>query len=447
MFHKPENKNILRNFDRRNKFVIEARINKSGLPLYQLENRGMTETIFIERCIFDAFRRKIRSYLYQDKIHLNEDISFKGRQYLNIDIDFSRSHQITITEKNPGPRSTKNLSLKWEALPTFLDLLYHQDLGHPNDALDLITEYHRMFQFTFQEGSESITSDLTIRRDILSQIDRYTPGLAQKSSHNTLKTPNNIADNSASTAKKPNYVYKPKLGDRDHHRKHRVDYESLFRPTKNIEKTPKTAEDIKDDSKGLGTKTAFPLPILTGSIKQLSESQLSCQFSQEEIHDLRSHFIQDRSSDFFIGIEILDCIFRKGSGLKTFRFPLYYLQVEIEEAGREIILHPKDNSAIFINHLALANLLDNFVSLSAGTGSPVSNFFKTMLAQTLKINNRHDRIRLKRNLPVAEEVFEKTREILLGFEGENGKGGLLSHLKVIGIEVDLDAVFLKKSTA
>ena len=101
-----------------------------------------------------------------------------------------------------------------------MELLYHKNLGHPNDALDLITNYHRMFQFTFQEGSESITSDLSIRKDILSQVDRYTPGLGQKVAATTgASTQFKNQGDSPDTKKQSKHVYKPKLGDRDHHRK------------------------------------------------------------------------------------------------------------------------------------------------------------------------------------------------------------------------------------
>ena len=441
-------KSITSQFDRRNKFSIKGFVNGLGFQVYKIENIGMNETVYVERRIFDTFRRALYKLMYSPKVPMETTISFKNKDYIQIEVDITKTHAILIKELDPGPKSTKQISLKWEAQKTLVDLLYHKNLGHPNDALDLITNYHRMFQFTFQEGSESITSDLSIRKDILSQVDRYTPGLGQKVAASTgVTTQFRNQGEATDTKKQGKHVYKPKLGDRDHHRKQRVSYESLFDAKDQSDKSPKAAENVQTNSKSLGSKTAFPLPIMTANIKAYSGSStsFSCQFNQEEIHELRTRFIQDRSHDFFIGFEIYDCIFRRGSSLKTFRFPLYYMQVTIEESGREIFLHPKEDGAVYINHLALSNLVETFAPFEAEGGSPSKAFFKTMLAQTMKIGHRTDRIRLKRQLPIREEVFDKTRELFLGFEGENGKGGLLSHLKLIGIEVDLDAVSLYKA--
>ena len=48
-------------------------------------------------------------------------------------------------------------------------------------------------------------------------------------------------------------------------------------------------------------------------------------------------------------------------------------------------------------------------------------------------------------LPCAPDVFDRTREILLGLPGENGRGGLLGEVKVSAIECDLESVYLYKA--
>ena len=439
--HEMAKRGISAHFDRRNKFHIKRFRNSLGLEIYVLENKGLSERIYVERSHFDRFRRTLRQIWTDPSESIDLKLSYRGKDYFQFKSSGEDHSQLTIIEFHPGPKSTDSLNLKLKALEVLVPLLYADTLDHPADSLDLITRYHRLFQFTFQDGSESITSDLTLRKDVLSQVDRYRPK-PSASAEVLLKK----GGEGAPRAKREgsNKGFKPRLGERDSSKKIKVNYEALFDPNAGDPsvKIPKAADSYPDSPLG-ASSTAFPLPILSSDIKLFQKEFFTCQFNQIEIQEFRDLFLKDRSSEFYLGFEILDAIFRKASGLRTFRFPLYYMKVNIEESGRELYIYPEGHGRIFLNHIALANLVESFAPTS--TGDPVGQFFETLQAQTLKITGRDDRVRLNRLLPIDETVFDRTREMLLGYAGENGKGGLLSHLKVVGIEADLGAVFLYKA--
>ena len=46
---------------------------------------------------------------------------------------------------------------------------------------------------------------------------------------------------------------------------------------------------------------------------------------------------------------------------------------------------------------------------------------------------------------MSDDVYTQTREILIGKQGESGHGGIIENLNILGIECDLDSVYLYKA--
>jgi bile acid transporter len=84
-------------------------------------------------------------------------------------------------------------------------------------------------------------------------------------------------------------------------------------------------------------------------------------------------------------------------------------------------------------------------SEAGGSVDHVDKFFKTLLAQDISIDRLNDRVHVSRYLPVKDAIFDRTREILFGYQDENGKGGILADLAVNGIECDLQSVYLYRA--
>lgn len=438
-------KGLSKTFDRRNKFFIKRFKNSLGLEVYLLENKGLGEKIYIDRQHFDRFRSSLYKFSNMTQYPPEIKLRFREKEHYSFKVLSDNESILMIYEHHHDSGSSGSLQISMDALPCLISLLYADSLDHPNDALDQLCQYHSLFQFTFAEGSESMTSNLLLRNDILSQLMKYQPKMGLKVTGHKSKNPS-VAKPGAAPRSKAKSEFKPRLGEKDSVNKLKVNYESLFDRTSGVaDKTPKAADSDAGGAQTGATKTTFPIPILASEVKNLTGSHFVCQFNQEEVQEFRELFLKDRSAEFFLGIEIIDAIFRKASGLKTFRFPLYYMKVTLEESGRDLFIHPDPEGRLFLNHLALANLVESFAPFTSGTGGTVASFFDTLMAQTIKITGRDDRIRLVRRLPVEETIFGRIRELLLGFEGEDGRGGLLGHLKLVGMEADLEGVNLYKA--
>ena len=340
--------------------------------------------------------------------------------------------------------------ISYESIETLMPLLYHPKLEHPNDIFDRIIQYHKLFQFSFIEGSESITSGLSLRRDVLSHIDEYIPSLGHKThSANLIQSTSSkdfVAKGGERDQKQEDKKakFKSKLGQKGDQQGYTVDYESLF-SSQQRETNPKAPKAADDQTKRGATinATNFPLPLLASDIKAFLKTPFRCELAKEDVTILRESFLQDRESELYLGFEIMDAVYRDNGKLKTYRFPLYYMRVTIEESGRFVFIHPPKNGELYLNHLALATLVETFAS--SKQGDPIERFFTTLLSQKIEIDARLCGIRIHRYLPFKEEVFDRTREVLLGMPDENGKGGILSELKLIGLECDLESVSLYKS--
>lgn len=444
-------KGIVARFDRRHRFMLSRIHDGHGFHVYVLENRARGEKILIERYLFDRFRAAFRQARHMldtqgtQNTRLLVDVSFRTDRRFSIVRGKTRPNELLIREAKPRLGSTGFLSVSQNALQALDDLLFHPDLRHPNDLLDRITTYHKLFQFSFtQEGSTSITSDLILRKDVLSEVMRYYPALGKRESGENAKIDAELDRIPVSRPKdKAKPLFKSRLAARDDDQGYQVDYETLFNEveSKKTQTGPKGPKATV--SKQGASQSCFMLPILAGDVKASDGRQLSCDFDSQQIQILRDSLLSDRESEFYLGIELLDCIYKKSNKLFTFRFPLYYLRVTLEESGRRLQMYPEGNQ-VFLNHLALANLFESFTKSKAGRDG-LDEFLKTLSSQTFQVENFSGRVRIMRRLPVHEDVFSRTREILMGFPGENGKGGLLGGLPLVGIECDLESVGLYKS--
>jgi hypothetical protein len=459
--NKPINKTagirLTRRGDRRNAFRIQRFNNDHGLQVYALENTAEQRKIFIPRFIFGRFRAQVSTIVDEElgnkvPTPFEFTVSFLNREYFYFKSATADIDNLIIQDIEEREGSSGYLTVSRRSLKALEQMLYSDKLQHPNDVLEEIISYHKLFQFSFVKGSKSITSDLSLRKDVLQSIERYTPSLAQK----VLIDPQDAKqDKKADAGKRPGKsrgkrkagenLYKPKLGERFNEKDIRVDYDEIFG---GMRLSLAASPEADDGEAGRGRKkkplSQFVIPLETAEIKAFDKQRFYFELSPSEASEFRERFINDRSAEFFLGFEIVDALFSFNRSIRTFRFPLYYMRVRIRESGRGVYLEALHDGRIFLNHLALAQLVDRFSDNVAGS-DPVDRFFQTLLAQDVSVDRLNDRIRLSRYLPVKEAIFDRSREILFGYQDENGKGGILGDLQVQGIEVDLQSVFLYRA--
>jgi len=443
--------------DRRNVFRIRRFKNDHGFQVYTLENTAEAKKIFIPRFIFGRFRATIRTLLKNEINNKQAEAfelsaSFLNREYFYFKSSSSDLDNLIIQDIEERDGSSGYITVSRRCLNALDELLYNDQLQHPNDVLQEIISYHKLFQFSFVKGSKSITSGLALRKDVLQITQRYTPSLAQKvlidgDAKSAVKTPiSKPLVNKRDAANKEANLYKPKLGERFNEKDIKVDYDDVFSDVK-ISRAAVDESDESLDKKNSRNKSVlsqFSIPLAAADVKEFGDGKFYFELSTTQASEFRDRFINDRSCDFYIGFEIVDALFPYNRSIRTFQFPLYYSKVRIRESGRGVHLEIRHDGLFYLNHLALAQLVDKFSDTAANVDA-VDNFFKTLLVQDISVDRINDRIHLSRYLPVKESIFDRTREILLGYQDENGKGGILGDLKVKGIECDLQNVFLYRA--
>jgi hypothetical protein len=433
--------------DRHHKFSIKRQKSSHGFEFYLLENLSNNQSITIGRSQFDRFRQAVKSLheQHQAKGQIDEiKLKFRNKVYFILKVNPSNPEEVVIGETEPRHDGTGYLVVHHSALKGLEALLFHDRLQHPNDILDRIIAYHKLFQFTFVQGSESITSDLILRKDILSEVVNYVPSsrkmvISDKKEEVMVK---DIKIPKVGDAKNP--AFKSRLAEKSGEKAYQVDFDSLFKSAE--------SDGGQVNYKSLGgqprnrrpSESSFMLPLHAGEVKNYKNIPFKCELSNDEVKVLREHFIDDRSNELYLGFEICDAIFKRHGQFKAFRFPLYYMKVSIRESNREIFIDPAPDDRIYLNHLALANLVEAFSKIIPGK-DPIKLFFDTLLAQEVQIDDKLSKIYISRKLPFREDVFAGTREVLLGEVGENGRGGILGSLKIAGVECDLETVYLYKS--
>lgn len=431
-----------------------------GSDVYVLDNKSKNERIIIPRELFDRFRAAFVFFQQdfensQTPQDVEKSIYFRDKEVFKLRPTIGDLKKITIQDFIKMQGSSGFLTIPIEAFTSLARIFYQPSLKHTSEVFERLVRYHKLFQFSFTAGSESITSQLALRRDVLSQIDEYVPMMRTKAGE---KRPDLVVDKDAaldlahasgSGIDKKNQAgkFKPKLGEKDGEKSYTVDYATLFQSggSSEPERLLRTADDQTKRGAKATAKT-FPLPLNGSDIKALTKLPFVCELTTEDATFLRESFLQDRSAELFLGFEMVDAIFKTEGKMKTFRFPLYYMKVTVEESGRLIHIHPTRRPEIYLNHLALTSLVESFTPENPNGIDPLEQFFQTLTSQKIEMRGRMLEITIHRQLPVLEDVFQKTRDILLGLPGENGKGGILGGLKLIGIECDLDSVALYKSS-
>jgi hypothetical protein len=443
--------------DRYNYFRIQRIKNDHGFHVYLLENTAENRRIFIPRFVFGRFRASVKK-LVDSELNSHSVNTFELRvSFLNKDYFFFKSSHMDLSnliiqdlEERKG--SSGYITVSRKCLITLNQLLYSEKLQHPNDVLEGIISYHKLFQFSFNKASKSITSDLILRNDVLQSINDYRPKLSSlmpADKENSIE--NKIIDNTRAESVKKSITntqpsnFQSKLGERLHDKNIKVDYSRIF--TDRSIKINHESQDREGSDKYSAKNTPlfhFAIPLSAVDVKKYGAGYFTFELDSENSSHFRNQFLCDRSNDFYLGFEIIDALHTYNRTLKTFQFPLYYLKVNIRESGRGVRLSARDDGKFYLNHLALAQLIEKFGRKSASQSS-LDAFFTNLLAQHISIDQLNDRITLTRHLPVSDEIFDRTREILFGHREENGKGGILADLTLKGIECDLQSVALYRS--
>jgi hypothetical protein len=432
------------------KFTLRREHDLTGFQSYVVENLVRKEQLRVPRFLFEVFRATLRSFVTNKDV-TEDTVEFKGKIKFRMEVV---SGVISVKAIDTSEGASGQLLLSIDGAKAVSELFYDSRIQHGSDVLGRILAYHKLFKFTFAEGSESLNSGLSLRMDVLSQVENYVPPVGRRSgSENKLLAMVQAGQNaSKSNIKSEDQAkelksFKSRLGERQVDKEWSVDYQALFGAgeQKSADRQPKVNAG-ENSSKSGRAKHVWPLPIMSAEVRQMMGKTLRCEFSTEDIQEMRDTFLSGIDTEYFLGFEKIDVIFRSSSGqLKTFRFPLYYTPVKLLESGRQILISAAEGSRIYLNHLALATLIESF-SDEANTEAAVDQFFVTLLSQKVEFDGRLGRIYLSRELPVADEVFQRTREIFLGHPGENGKGGLFSALNIVGAECDTESVSVYKSS-
>ena len=419
-------------------FVIQRKRNAAGFEIYTIQNQANRQALSIKRFLFDHFRSFIRRAKKAEDDHYEDTCTFKKKKYFKI-IKHAGFFEI---QQFDNDKLISTLQINFAAFPTFDTLLFDPVVDHPNDVLSKIIAYHKIFQFTFAENSKSLNSNLSLRTDVLSHIVDYIPKIGSRKTYQLGK---NQPHSSVKSLKlddpaKKNPTFKPRLSEKNP-TPYELDYELVF---SNIKMDSVTSEKKSAQNFEALKKSVYPVPIHSDEIKNYNLKPFVCEYSQDDIVAMRSTFLNERNSEYFLGFEMIEAVFKNASGqLKSFKFPLYYTKVDIKESGRTLLLEPLEKGRFYLNHISLAQLIENFSS-KVNTEAAVEDFFNTLLSQVLQVDGEESRIYLSRQLPVKRDFFEKTRDILFGFPGENGNGGILSEIKMLGVACDLEQTFLYK---
>ena len=428
--------------NRANKFKITRIKDNFGFHVYVLENTARREKINIRRFIFDRFRSALKAL---EKSWQERELPPETKVLYRADVHFiilqkaNEKQQYLIQEVDHNGDTAGFMSFDIDAVSALNKLLYHRKLFHPSDLLNRLIEYHKIFRFSFSESSDSITSKLAIKTDLLCSLENYKrkprPSFAQKiipfMGDRGAAAPRSIP---LPKIKQGNF-FKSRLAEKAAAQPAAVNYEQLFDPEQSPEQQ---AEKVVK-----ATPQRIMLPINAHDVKSFTDLPFKCEFITSDFSTFLKFIASDRYGEFLLGFEMIDCLFKQSGSLKTFKFPLYYMRVTIKESGKEIIVEPVEDGVFYLNHLALANLVERFSKSKSADN--LNKFFKTLLAQYITIDDKPTRAYLTRMLPINEEIFEQVRKILFGAPEEKGKGGILFDLTTVGVEIDLDSVFLYRS--
>lgn len=440
-------KGFTQKHNRLNKFKLSRSRNVAGLQEYLLENLASSDRLVIPRYLFDRFRYFV-TQLAKKEMQANPDLSldFRGKESFRFSVLQHGEYDFVIQ----SIRNEQSLRLSESSLQDLSQLMYHDDLEHPSDTFDSIIDYHRLFQFTFVEGSTSITSGLQVKKDLLTETEQYVPKLQVKNKDQKIFYPGEqLSEESVkdlglvAVSEDGQSQFKSRLGHRHSEKEYKVDYDKLFVGQKTEQKPAKDSTEhnpSKDIPRVKRGKSSMSLPCLASDLKDQIQDQIKIELETDDALWFRDEFRKNRNSEIYLGFELLDAIHKSHGRMRTLRLPLYYMKVDVEESGRFLYINLPKGRTFYLNHIGLIQLIEKLSQKRSDEA--IERFFQHLLAQRIEIHDDLYRLELSRSLPLDSSVFDQVREVLIGRPGESGTSGIISNLKVIGIECDLEETYL-----
>ncbi len=417
--------------------------NDIGMQSIEITNGKSKESIEFPRHCLDATLKALAQV--KDKARkaakaetpeadtIQQEVFFNGKRALTIEVHPGIEQRAVIRAEHPSRTGNKILNIPVKSL-TVLEEHFGKVYKSNHLILNSIVDYHHLFQFTFEGESESIKSDLAVRKNALWEIVPYQ--------YQASRAPTKIGQGGIPNLEKPSQKsggkVKKSLGDRDKTRIQKFDLDRIL----NRNATPNASDSGgKDPAKRKTNRSYIELPVLASAIKNLQQIPIEAEFSSDEIQEIREMLTHKKKLQYCLGFEIVDAIFKENSALKSFRFPLYFLFMDIEESGNKIFLKPKHDNRLHINHIGLAALASKLGKVSKSM-DPVEYLFRSMQSQKIQVNDQLEDFRMMRSLPVSSDLFTQNREILFGPDSEKNIGGILSFLELRGLDIDTDSAFL-----
>lgn len=431
-------------YDRHHNFWITKYHHSAGNSFYAIENRSKSQVIVVHQRVFERFRLLINRLSKLEKYPSGKlYVIHKLEKVFAIGASSAKDGSYHIKEVRPTLMSTGHLQLTFNGFKGLNDLLHLKGLEEANHLLSRMISYHKAYQLTFVEDQSSLNSDLSIRKSILGHQQEYKP------SFSGVVTPNKKKQDKAKKKKSTKKVavkksptrrgldqIKAKLGERFGQSPYKVDYESLLQAKNHPGKIPVKAR-IERKNEPI---SHYGLNLSVELIKKCEADQFTVDFDPEEMAYLRKNFLAKKNQDYYLGFEMVQAVFKKRKKHLSYCFPLFYIKVKVKQSNRQLMLIPDKEPVMFLNHIALYNLVEVFSK--GARKKAVENFFNTLLAQNFVIDSLKSRIYLQRQLPVSEEYFSKVREFFFGEEGKNGKRGVFADLALSGVECDVGAAHL-----
>jgi hypothetical protein len=279
------------NIGRGFKFTVSRQHDQSGFEVYIIENVAKKQALFVPRFLFEIFRGALQKVVRAGE-YSEEPVVFKGSIKFRIE---SSAVGVTVMSVDRREGAGGELTLGHEAARGLSDFLYDPRLRHGSDVLSRILAYHRLFKFTFSDGSESLTSGLSLRTDVLSHVEDYIPAIGQRASRMKVNygTDSHRRDMSNLSGRervneKDLKTFKSRLGERSAAKVWSVDYQALF--GSHDQGTPDRQPKVNssdDQKRGQSVRHVWELPILATEIRTMRGRTIRCELAPDEIQSMR----------------------------------------------------------------------------------------------------------------------------------------------------------------
>ena len=128
---------------------------------------------------------------------------------------------------------------------------------------------------------------------------------------------------------------------------YKISYDQLFKQPGAVS----ARERAKSINRGRKkrSKNYFELPIQSRLVKNWNGKELKLELSVEELEIFIENHTLSKKQEYFLGLDIIDAVFKDRGALKSFRFPLYIVPVKLQQSGRHLYLNPSDLGEIQLN--------------------------------------------------------------------------------------------------